>query len=407
MNILISAYSCEPSKGSESEVGWGVVLEASKRHDVWVLTRVSNRQAIESDQRSANANIRWIYYDLDPKWLYLKKFKFGIYPYYYFWQCGVMRVAKRLHLEVGFDVIQHATFCNYWMPTRLHSLGAPFVWGPVGGGEALPASFISEIGWRGCFEESLRFIARSIGERLPETRACARDSVLALAANEETAVRLQKIGCKSVEVLSQVAVHPNRSDPVKPAAEATPLSLLSVGRLVYWKGFSIAARALGLAARAGVRFEWSIVGAGPELNRLRQIVEKSGIKESVRFVGQIPIEQVYSMMRQSELLIHPSLHESGGYVCAEAMSNGLPVMCFNYGGPRVLVSPDAGILINFESPRQCREDMAAHLVRIWRERSCLEHLSQKCLKHVQSRLTWNHLGEHLNRIYTIVSDGAN
>jgi hypothetical protein len=42
LRILVSAYACEPYKGSEQGVGWNWVLELSKTKDVWVITRSNN-----------------------------------------------------------------------------------------------------------------------------------------------------------------------------------------------------------------------------------------------------------------------------------------------------------------------------------------------------------------------------
>jgi hypothetical protein len=34
MKVLLSAYSCEPGKGSERGVGWNVAIEAAKNNEV-------------------------------------------------------------------------------------------------------------------------------------------------------------------------------------------------------------------------------------------------------------------------------------------------------------------------------------------------------------------------------------
>ena len=55
MKILLSAYACEPNKGSEPGVGWHWALELGYLgHDVWVLTRANNRPAIEAEQNRKN-----------------------------------------------------------------------------------------------------------------------------------------------------------------------------------------------------------------------------------------------------------------------------------------------------------------------------------------------------------------
>ena len=48
MRLLLSAYACEPGRGSEPGVGWNwAIALAALGHDVWVLTRANNRDRIE------------------------------------------------------------------------------------------------------------------------------------------------------------------------------------------------------------------------------------------------------------------------------------------------------------------------------------------------------------------------
>jgi hypothetical protein len=47
IKILMSAYACEPGKGSEPGVGWRWAIEtAALNHEVWVITRTNNKAAI-------------------------------------------------------------------------------------------------------------------------------------------------------------------------------------------------------------------------------------------------------------------------------------------------------------------------------------------------------------------------
>lgn len=48
LRVLISAYACEPDKGSEPEVGWQWALQMARFHDVTVLTRANNKPGIEA-----------------------------------------------------------------------------------------------------------------------------------------------------------------------------------------------------------------------------------------------------------------------------------------------------------------------------------------------------------------------
>ena len=69
LKIFISAYACEPEKGSEPGIGWNTVNELSKYHEVHVLTRANNRESIEKALSGReNPNLVFHYYDV-PKWL--------------------------------------------------------------------------------------------------------------------------------------------------------------------------------------------------------------------------------------------------------------------------------------------------------------------------------------------------
>ena len=70
MKILLSAYACEPNRGSEPEVGWNWALTlANKGHDTFVITRKNNKKSIKKYLlKNKKNNLKFIYYDL-PKFL--------------------------------------------------------------------------------------------------------------------------------------------------------------------------------------------------------------------------------------------------------------------------------------------------------------------------------------------------
>jgi len=49
VKVLLSAYACDPSKGSECAVGWGWATKlAEQGYEVWVITHSSSRAAIDN-----------------------------------------------------------------------------------------------------------------------------------------------------------------------------------------------------------------------------------------------------------------------------------------------------------------------------------------------------------------------
>ena len=169
MKILISAYSCEPNMGSEPGVGWNIAREIAKYHQVWVITRPDeSRTVIEAElQQNPIPNLHFIYFTL-PFWQNSRKWGYsgGMQIHYYLWQIQAYFVVRRLHQEIGFDLIHHVTFVKYSNPSFLSLLPIPFIWGPVGGGESAPIPFWQDFSFQAKTYEVLRAFACWVGEKI-------------------------------------------------------------------------------------------------------------------------------------------------------------------------------------------------------------------------------------------------
>lgn len=120
MKILLSAYACEPDKGSEPGLGWSWALElASLGNEVWVVTRANNRKALESVklEEHVSRKLRFVYVDLPYNLRRLKRLRGGIYPYYLLWQWKALEAAREIHETEKFEVVQHVTFVSARQPS--------------------------------------------------------------------------------------------------------------------------------------------------------------------------------------------------------------------------------------------------------------------------------------------------
>tara|TARA_B110000483_G_scaffold243428_1_gene333195 strand:+ start:1861 stop:2172 length:312 start_codon:yes stop_codon:yes gene_type:complete len=87
LKILLSAYSCEPNTGSEHEVGWQWANKlVNLGHEVYVITRTSNKKKINSYQNNNTKKINFLYYDFPKLYLkFIKKKKIQIHIYILFY----------------------------------------------------------------------------------------------------------------------------------------------------------------------------------------------------------------------------------------------------------------------------------------------------------------------------------
>ena len=97
----MSAYACEPAKGSEPVVGWMWALAAAREHDVTVITRANNRQAIEAEPGLARRVLRFVYLDLPPGADAVEAAGRAIRVYYVLWQLLALGMRAGFRLASG------------------------------------------------------------------------------------------------------------------------------------------------------------------------------------------------------------------------------------------------------------------------------------------------------------------
>jgi glycosyltransferase involved in cell wall biosynthesis len=403
LKVLISAYACEPHKGSEPGVGWNWVKQIARFHEVWVITRANNREAIERALKKEESmpNVHWVYFDL-PDWMrFWKKGQRGVHLYYYLWQWGLYFLARRLHREVRFDLVHHVTFVNYWMPSRLALLPAPFVWGPVGGGESAPRAFYQTCGVRGRLYEHMRDLARWLARADPWLRLAARRAQVVLAATPETADQLRRLGAARVEVVSQVALPRSEWAALQQVCprRGGPFRLLSIGHFLHLKGFHLSLRAFARLHQQLPQSEYWLIGNGPDRRRLERLATQLCISKCVKFWGALSRPRVLELLGECDVLVHPSLHDSGGWVCTEAMAAGRPIICLDLGGPALQVSEATGVKVRAQHPDQVVEDLTAALRRLAEDPDLRLKMGEAGKEWVATHADWDVKGDRMQQLY--------
>ena len=139
---MLSAYACEPNKGSGVSVGWNWALNlARNNYEVYVVTRLNNKRNIENYlKKKPNKNLKFIYFDFSKFFLKYIKGKKNSYSYLYFflWQIGIFFKTYSYIKKINFDYIHHVTFVSIRIPSFLCLYKIPFIFGPVSGGDTSP-----------------------------------------------------------------------------------------------------------------------------------------------------------------------------------------------------------------------------------------------------------------------------
>jgi glycosyltransferase involved in cell wall biosynthesis len=263
----------------------------------------------------------------------------------------------------------------------------------VGGGETVPEAFRADYGLRGMLFEWARDIGRWMGDHDPLVHRTARKSAVALATTPNAALRLARVGARDVRVITEAALDGAEADllgrlpaPEAVTANGEPFRFVSLGRLRHFKGYHLAVEAF---ARAGLPdAEYWVIGDGPERPGLEQLAGELGVGERVRFWGELPRAQALERLANCAVLVHPSLRESGGWVCLEGMAAGRPVICLDLGGPAVQVPPEAGFRIPATTPEVTVARLAEAMRRLAGDADLVRTMGRAGREHVRMRHVW-------------------
>jgi glycogen synthase len=137
---------------------------------------------------------------------------------------------------------------------------------------------------------------------------------------------------------SKVSTVHNAVEPVKPEIEAIVPTrcgdkvVTFLGRITMQKGpeYFVEAAAKVLARTRNVRFV--MAGSGDMMNDMIRLAAKRGIADRFHFPGFMKGNQVYEMLKSSDVYIMPSVSEPFGISPLEAMQVGVPTIISKQSG---------------------------------------------------------------------------
>ena len=412
LRVLASAFTCCPPgnpgfTGGESLLGWNILNQIARYHDVWALTQEADRANVEqSPVGSFSSNIHFEYVSLPSFLNPLLRIQGGHQIYYYFWQLKASFVAKKLNKERGFDLFHHVTYGNDWMASFIGArVPIPYVRGPGGGAHRTPRSLQTEYPLGGRIWEKVRSIGQWLFRHDPffiigHNRAsaillCNRDAVDSLARKWTHKAHLFPVSGVSTDDLSSLA-------EVRPTNDK--FNVVSAGSLIRVKGFGLTIKSFKEFSDSHPDSQLTIYGSGPEEPRLRELVQQAQLQDKVELAGAVPRDVLLNQIASCDVFLFPSLRDGGGTVVIEAMSVGTPVVCLDIGGPGMHITNDCGIKVAPSSPEETIHGLAEALERLYLDREMGCRMGHAARERAAQVYHWDKLGDRLNEIYQATLD---
>lgn len=214
-------------------------------------------------------------------------------------------------------------------------------------------------------------------------------------------------GDKLVRIYNGIELH---DFPVAHPEQAGVLRIVSVGRLIEFKGFQHLIAALEILKRQGIEISARIIGDGPLRGALQKQIEQSGLQENIQLLGIRSQEQIKVELAAAHVFVLPSIVDQKGAsdilptVITEAMACCLPVVSTRVAGiPEMIQQEQTGLLVEPEDDA----GLAAAIARLAAEPDTRKRMGLAGRKHAESLfalgITANQLGHRFHRTLEIQS----
>ncbi|HXZ39879.1 MAG TPA: glycosyltransferase family 4 protein [Terriglobales bacterium] len=398
LRILVLGPGCSPDQVSMPLVNYYHAAALAQIHDVTLVIGSPTEDAV----RSAKGPFRTIEVVRMPllervhEWALRRIFKYNYdtqvltafgYPFALAFEWYAWRQFRRRIYGGEFDVVLRIAPITAVLPSPfaffLRRGPVPFVIGPINGGLPWPPGFSQ-------LERQKEWISglRKLYRFLPFARSTYRRATAIIVASSQTYAEFSTYRDKLFFV-PENGVSRLLCCRAAPSSEHNDkLELIFVGGLVPRKACDLALRAAAPLLRSDLA-RFTVVGDGPERNRLEQLVKSLRIEKAVSFCGGLGHPQVIARLRSADVMVFPSVRDFGGGVVFEALASGAVPLVADFGGPGDIVCPEVGYKVPLTSESEIVARMEKILTDLAHDRELLNRLRQQGISYARERLTWD------------------
>ena len=403
LKVLVNAYAVAPNWGSEQGMGWNWISNLSEYCELYVITEGEWRKEIEEALKTHPHRDR-IHFNYLPvpdrvRRMCWNQGDYRFYLYYKAWQRRAYRKARELMSEVHIDIVHQLNMVGFREPGFLWKIKTvPYIWGPIAGMELMPVNFLKGQQLSKIMKVVLKNSVNRVQRRFHPRFRMALKRADAVVAATKGCYDYLKESRPDVILINETACFIN--DVASSAVfDKSKFNVLWVGRFEFSKQLELALRTFA-RLRDYPEIILHVVGTGTpaQVNRYREIVRQYGLESSVVFHGKIPNDNVRAMMREADLFFFTSIMEATSTVVPEAISAGLPVLCFDRCGFGPLVDETIGIKHPCTTSETAVHDFAESIISLYKDRERLAAMSRACLER-RYGISWESSARKMVEIY--------
>lgn len=181
--------------------------------------------------------------------------------------------------------------------------------------------------------------------------------------------------------------------------DASEKVIISVCRLVGWKGLQYSIKSCARLIKKGYRLKYLIIGEGEERENLGCLAKELGIADNIMFLGGIKNSELPKHYSVADIAVFPSIaDETFGISAAEAMACSVPVISTNVGGISEVVSEGSGLLI----PPRDENSLEKTIEKLVVDGSFGRKMGLRGREWVIEKFSWDNIADTFERYISIV-----
>lgn len=406
MKVLINAYACCPEMGSEPGMAWNWCINLAQHCELFIITEGEFKESIEKamfylPQRN---NLHFYYNPVSEK---VRKMCWNqgdwrFYKYYNDWQKKTLKIAEKIVIDENIDIIHQLNMIGFREPGYLwkvsNKYNIPFVWGPIGGLKKFPMKYADGGIKQNLFLRIKNFL--NIYQLKYDGRvaqAFKNASILISSIPDSYRAIKKHKGLESI-IIPETGTFPQMIEDVKYRFKRDKLTILWVGKLDFRKRLDIALKSIALVSDKNIIIKIFGTGNEKQISETKKLIRQLNIENKVFWEGNKTNDVVQKEMQKADLFLFTSVNEDTSTVVLEAVSNHLPVLCFDTCGMSAVIDENIGYKIALSDVEQSVADFAKEISFIYENRDDLINKSINCKKYSE-QLSWHNKAKKIFDIY--------
>lgn len=409
--------------GSEPGMGWNWIINLARYCEVYVISEGEYRKQCEDGAKGLP--IHWYWNPIGGndraeceriRKMCWNQGDWRFYRYYERWQRKTADIARDICRKNKVDILHQLNMIGFREPGYLWQVsketGIPFVWGPIGGLKLFPMAYVEGGGLKmrlfSMLKNAISILQIKYDPRVKKALNQASLLISSIPNSYEVikkyhgleSVIIPETGCFVDSQIKNYNYSCSRllDDKKNSFEDEHEIRILWVGKFDFRKRLDIALRTIAELRELNVSLKVFGTGNDEQIQKAKDLISDLEIKDIVTLMGNASNEIVKTYMQKSDVFLFTSVNEDTSTVVLEAISNDLPVICFDTCGMAAVVDSSVGVKIPLSNPSQSVKDFAEKIEYLYNHTEELQRMSENCKKRAEE-LSWENKAKQVVKLY--------